>query len=61
MYKAGMRFLLDKAAKMLGEEQADEPRQRLSDEQLSELNKMADKMKERGFLHPDAGTVANPR
>ena len=61
MYQVGMRFLLDQATKMLGEEQADKPRKRLSDEHLSELNEMADKMKVAGFLHPEAGTVANPR
>ena len=61
MYQAGMQFLLEQATKMLGDEQTDESRQELSDEQLSELNEMADKMKEAGFLHPNSGTVANPR
>ena len=61
MYQAGMQFLLEQATKMLGDEQTDESRQKLSDDQLSELNEMADKMKEAGFLHPNSGTVANPR
>ena len=61
MYQAGMRFLLDQVTKMLGAEQTGEPRQKLSDEHLSKLNEMAEKMKEAGFLHPEAGTVANPR